>query len=208
MEIEQQTPALSTAGPKPAVTVIFVGHARLPQSLAPRDSSPVVSVELETNNASGEIVSVGAKAIPDLGTKLLASLLVGHNINESPAALVEEIRRRYVCPSQKAMSTAVVNAFEAYERYRQAGLESNATRQHAEERQRQGPDDVFRDESASEKDHPELAHELKRVADIADLLRDSGRERRRIGEDMLLLNGSNWYWSRQNGDGEKGVRFG
>jgi len=82
----------------------------------------VVSVELEADTASGEIVSVAAKAVPDLGAKLLASVLVGHNINESPAALVEEIRRRYVCPSQKAMSTAVLNAFEAYQRYRQVSL--------------------------------------------------------------------------------------
>ena len=205
MDIELQRPSLSAAESKPSTTVIFVGHARLPQSLAPRDSSPVVSVELEANNVSGEIVSVGARAIPDLGTKLLASLLIGHNINESPATLVEEIRRRYVCPSQKAMSTAVVNAFEAYERYRQAGLESNTALQHTEEGQRQGRDDVFRDVGAAERDHPGLAHDLKSVA---DLLRERGRERRRIGEDMLLLHDPNWYWSRHNGGGEKGVRFG
>ncbi len=205
MDIAQQRSSFSSAEPNALATVIFVGHARLPQSLAPRDSSPVVSVELETNSASGEILSVGAKAIPDLGAKLLTSLLVGHNINESPEAMVEEIRRRYVCPSQKAMSTAVMNAFEAYERYRQAGLQSNAARQHAEERQGQGLNDVIRNESVSEKDHPELAHELKRVA---DLLRETGHERRRIGEDMLLLKGSNWYWSRHDGEAEKGVRFG
>lgn len=123
MEIEAQRSALSAVGLRTAGTVIFVGHARLPQSLAPRDSSPVVSVELEADTVSGEIVSVGAKAIPDLGAKLLASVLVGHNINESPTTLVEEIRRRYVCPSQKAMSTAVLNAFEAYQRYRQVGLQ-------------------------------------------------------------------------------------
>lgn len=123
MEIEAQRSVLSAVGLRTAGTVIFVGHARLPQSLAPRDSSPVVSVELEADIISGEIVSVGAKAIPDLGAKLLASILVGHSINESPATLVEEIRRRYVCPSQKAMSTAVLNAFEAYQRYRQVGLQ-------------------------------------------------------------------------------------
>lgn len=203
MDIAQQRPSFGTAEPNPVATVIFVGHARLPQSLAPRDSSPVVSVELETNSTSGEIVSVGARAIPDLGAKLLTSLLVGHNINESPADLVEEIRRRYVCPSQKAMSTAVVNAFEAYERYRQAGLQSNAERQPPEERQ--GLDDLLRDESISEKDHPALAQELKRVA---ELLRERGHDRRRVGEDMLLLKGSNWYWSRHDGEEQKGTRFG
>lgn len=123
MEVKPERPTLNTIGLQPTGTVIFVGHARLPHSLAGRDSSPVVSVELETDTASGEIVSVGANAIPGLGTKLLTSVLLGHNINESPAGLAEEIRRRYICPSQKAVSTAVLNAFEAYQRYRQAGLD-------------------------------------------------------------------------------------
>ena len=123
VEVKPERPALNTIGLQTAGTVIFVGHARLPHSLAPRDSSPVVSVELETNTASGEIVSVAANAIPDLGSKLLMSVLVGRNINESPDGLADEIRRRYICPSQKAVSTAVLNAFEAYQRYRQAGLQ-------------------------------------------------------------------------------------
>lgn len=100
-------------------TVIFVGHARLPQSLAPRDSSPVVSVELEVNIVSGDIVSISAKAVPELAGKLLASVLVGRSINDGPLKAMEEIRRRYICPSQKAVCTAVANAFEAYQRYRQ-----------------------------------------------------------------------------------------
>ena len=123
MEVELGSSARPAVGLKTAGTVIFVGHARLPQSLAPRDSSPVVSVELETDTTSGEIVCIGSSAVPEMGKKLLTSVLIGHNINESPVVLVEEIRRRYICPSQKAVSTAVLNAFEAYQRYRQAGLD-------------------------------------------------------------------------------------
>jgi hypothetical protein len=123
VEVGTERPVRQAAGQHTTGTVIFVGHARLPQSLTPRDSSAVVSVELETDNRSGEILSVGATAVPGLGTKLLESVLLGHNINESPLDLAEEIRKRYVCPSQKAVSTAVINAFEAYQRYRQAGLE-------------------------------------------------------------------------------------
>jgi len=105
---------------KAAGTVIFVGHARLPQSLAPRDTSPVISVELEADVASGVIVGVGTRAVPNLGARLVAEVMQGRNINDSPLETVEEIRRRYICPSQKALSTAVLNAFEAYDRYRQA----------------------------------------------------------------------------------------
>jgi hypothetical protein len=123
MTVATQTAALNGDG-KAAGTVVFVGHARLPHSLATRDGAAVVTVELEADASSGEIVCVGAQAVPELGTKLVTTLLVGRNINESATDLAEEIRRRYICPSQKALSTAVLNAFEAYQRYRQAGLEA------------------------------------------------------------------------------------
>lgn len=108
---------------KAAGTVIFVGHARLPQSLAPRDASPVVSVELETDVSSGAIVGVGTKAVPELGAHLVTEILKGRNINDGPLPAMDELRQRYICPSQRALSTAVLNAFEAYTRYRQAGAE-------------------------------------------------------------------------------------
>lgn len=106
-------------GLKTAGTVIFVGHARLPQSLAPRDASPVVTVELEAEVTTGNIVHVATRAVPALGARLLAEVLNGHNIEDGPAEPVEMIRRRYICPSQKAVATAVLNAFEAYHRYRE-----------------------------------------------------------------------------------------
>ena len=106
---------------KAGQTVIVVGHARLPQSLAPRDASPVVSVEMEIDTALDSIVGIAAKAVPELGTRLLTSILLGHNLNDGPGGAIDEIRRRYICPSQTAVSTAVANAFEAYQRYRQFG---------------------------------------------------------------------------------------
>ncbi len=103
-------------------TVIFVGHARLPQSLAPRDSSSVVSVEVEAEVASGTILGTSVKGVLPLGTRLLAEVLAGRRIGDGPQEAVEEIRHRYVCPSQKALCTAVANAYEAYYRYHQQGL--------------------------------------------------------------------------------------
>lgn len=123
VEAEPDRAAASALALKTARTIIFVGHARLPQSLAPRDASLVISVELEADITSGAIVGVAAKAVPELGARLVTEVLMGHNINDSPLAVTEEIRRRYICPSQKALSTAVLNAFEAYNRYRQAGIE-------------------------------------------------------------------------------------
>ena len=99
--------------------VIFVGHARLPQSLAGPYASPVVSVELEADMGAGIIQSVAAKGIPTMGARLLGEVLAGRNLRDGPREAAEEIGRRYVCPSHKALCTAVINAYEAYHRYQQ-----------------------------------------------------------------------------------------
>src|SRR3990172_2549390 len=52
----------------------------------------------------------------------------------------------------------------------------------AEEPRRQGLDDLLSGEGAAEEQYPELADELKGMGDIADLLSEGGRERRRFGE--------------------------
>lgn len=67
------------------------------------------------------------------------------------------------------------------------------------ERRRQGLDDILRGEEVIEEDNPEIADELRGIGDIADLLRESGGERRRFGEELRrLLEGSD----EPSGDGE------
>ncbi len=60
----------------------------------------------------------------------------------------------------------------------------------AEEPRRRDLDDLISGKGGSEEDYPELADELKGIGDIADLLREGGRERRRFGEELMHLFGS------------------
>ncbi len=60
-----------------------------------------------------------------------------------------------------------------------------------EEPRRRGLDELI-SKGDSEEDHPELADELKGIGDIADLLREVGRERRRFGEDLMRLFEVRW----------------
>ena len=126
--MQTKTSAPVYEGPRPRAatgTVVFVGHARLPQSLAPRDSSAAISVELETDIVSGAIVSASVRGVMPVGTRLMEELLIGRNINDGPQVPTDELRRRYVCPSHKAMCTALGNAYDAYQRYRQMGVISS-----------------------------------------------------------------------------------
>ena len=56
-----------------------------------------------------------------------------------------------------------------------------------QEPRRRGLEELISGEGGSEEDFPELADELKGIGDIADLLREGGRERRRFGEELKHL---------------------
>ncbi len=79
-----------------------------------------------------------------------------------------------------------------------------------EERRRKGLDELLRGESGSEEEYPELADELKGIGDIADLLREGGRERRRFGEELMRLfemGESSSAEEKEEEDEDKGVHF-
>jgi hypothetical protein len=63
-----------------------------------------------------------------------------------------------------------------------------------------GLDRLLAGEKPSEEEYPELAEDLKGISDIADLLRESGRERRRFGEELrrLLESGSSEEQDEEN----------
>jgi hypothetical protein len=124
MRTRSSTREASSSARETEKTVIFVGHARLPQSLAPRDSSSVISVEVEAEMSSGAITGISVRGALPLGAKLLEEVLAGRNIQDGPGDVINEVRRRYVCPSHKALCTAVANAYEAYQRYCQQGAPS------------------------------------------------------------------------------------
>lgn len=52
---------------------------------------------------------------------------------------------------------------------------------------RKGLEDLLRGDAAVDEEYPELADELKGIAEVAELLKESGRERRRVGEEILRL---------------------
>jgi len=92
------------------------------------------------------------------------------------------------------------------ERPRRAGPQT-AEGEPAGEPRRQSLDDILSGEEVSEEDYPELADELRGIADVADLLRESGRERRRFGEEIMrLLEGSDGG-PAQDDEEDEGARF-
>ncbi len=78
--------------------------------------------------------------------------------------------------------------------FRESKPADGAEPEHAEEPKeprRRGLDELI-GKGGSEEDVPELADELKGIGDIADLLREVGRARRRFGEDLMRLFEVRW----------------
>jgi hypothetical protein len=95
----------------PAMT--FVGQARLPQSCNCTGSG-VVCVALEVDPASGQVVGLGSQGILPCCGLLLQEVLPGHNLDRGLEEALQEMQRRFVGPPQKAVCTAIANAYEAF----------------------------------------------------------------------------------------------
>lgn len=79
----------------------------------------------------------------------------------------------------------------------------------AREPRGEGLDRLLGGEDVSEEEYPELADELKGIKDIADLLREGGRERRRFGEELMRLfeAGEGAGAEEDEEEEDKGVQF-
>jgi hypothetical protein len=109
-------------------TVIFVGHARLPQSLAPMGASPVVSVEIEVDMRHRQAVEVATRNILPRAEALLRDILLEGDLDTSVRVLLDAFQKRYLGVPQRAIITAVSNAYDAYVRLCQQPVRNESVR--------------------------------------------------------------------------------
>lgn len=110
---------LGEAGEEVAV---FVGHARLPQTLSSAGTSGVVLVEVEVALRTGMVVGVTVSGFATRAEALLSRIMVGKSLKEGVEWVLREFQHRYVGAPQKAVCTAVASAYDAYQRHvRQEG---------------------------------------------------------------------------------------
>ena len=110
-------------------TVIFVGHARLPQSLAPVGAPAVVSVEIEVDVRRHQAVEVATRGVLPRAEVLVRDILMNGDLDDSVRVLLDALQRRYVGPPQRAIMTAVSNAYDSYARFcQQRAVEEQSLR--------------------------------------------------------------------------------
>ena len=97
-------------------TLVFVGYARLPGNIVSGTGSDVLSLELEVDPSTDLIVNASSSSIPTLGAKLILDVLIGYNLKHTLSNAEDEIRRRFLGPTQKAVIAALEKAYEGYSR--------------------------------------------------------------------------------------------
>ncbi len=95
---------------------VFVGHARLPQSLALREA-PALLVELEVEGEDSLVAAVEVSSPLPAANRLLARLLLGRSLRTDYEEALVEFQRQYLGPPQKAICTALNSAYELYQRH-------------------------------------------------------------------------------------------
>jgi hypothetical protein len=98
-------------------TLIFVGHARLPENITAKHVFDVFGLEIEVDPRNNTIVDASCTAIPTLGEKFVLDLLVGHNLEDGIDDIIGRIERRYFGPAQRAIISALINAYERYQKF-------------------------------------------------------------------------------------------
>lgn len=95
-------------------TIICAGYARLPKSITADQAYGVLGVEIEVDPREGKVVDAVCTVVPSLGEKFILDLLVGYDLKEGIDPIVREIRRRYFNIAQKAVISAVDEAYRKY----------------------------------------------------------------------------------------------
>jgi hypothetical protein len=123
---------------------------------------------------------------------------------QSIFAMEEPRRRARVEPEERPRRRAPP-APEAERERRPRRPERRQAEPEPETERTPGLERLLAGETPGEEEYPELAEDIKGIADIADLLRESGQERRRFGEELrrLLESGASEE-GEERGDEENG----
>src|SRR5690606_8582747 len=95
-------------------TVLVTGYAKAPQGTTLSHLYGYVGIVLLIDRDQDTIVAAEPTFITGLAQRFIADLLVGYDVRRGEDALRDEIRRRYLAPSQQALLQAIQNALQRY----------------------------------------------------------------------------------------------
>lgn len=104
-------------------TIICAGYARLPKTVTADHVYGVLGVELEVDPREGKVVDAACTIVPSLGERFILDLLIGYDLEDGIDPIVREIRKRYFNVAQKAVISAIDEAYRKYLEFKRAEVD-------------------------------------------------------------------------------------
>lgn len=101
-----------------AETLCIIGNAKSQHNNPITHQYAAFFITFIADSESGDILDVEVSVVLTLTNEFLKQIFVGRSLSEVDEALMEEIRRRYLGSSQKALQVAYKDAVKKYKAWR------------------------------------------------------------------------------------------
>lgn len=95
-------------------TVLVTGYAKAPQGTTMASLHGYVGIVLLVDRGSDKIVAAEPTFVTGLAQAFISEIMIGYDMKLGEEGLRDELRRRYLAPSQHALLQAVQSAFQRY----------------------------------------------------------------------------------------------
>ncbi|HHY95783.1 MAG TPA: DUF3870 domain-containing protein [Firmicutes bacterium] len=96
-------------------TILVTGYAKAPQGTSMYEVYKHAGIVLEIDPLTHTIVDAQFTVVTPLAGRFLRDLLVGYQLERGLDPLIQEIRHRYLAPSQEALIKALRVAVQRYQ---------------------------------------------------------------------------------------------
>ncbi len=98
-------------------TVLLSGYAKLPNNTTAETVYQFLAVAILFDKRTGIILEAEASMVTNLARRFVSELLVGYDLNDGPAELMETFEEHYHGNAKRALETAMRMVFTKYEDY-------------------------------------------------------------------------------------------
>ena len=101
-----------------AETLIITGTSRLPENVTANHVYGFLSIDIEIDPQSDQVVDFACTLVPKLVEKVLSDCLVGYPFEEGIKNCLAKLDTRFFSSTKRSIMAAIEDAYKWYQRYK------------------------------------------------------------------------------------------
>ena len=102
-------------------TLFFTGYSRFPENTSSHHVFGILSLEVEIDPKTYQIVDASCTLLPSLGEKFLMDTLIGEDMRSGLCSAIEQVESRYFSSEKKAIIAAIKDAQRQFIEFKAKG---------------------------------------------------------------------------------------